>query len=142
MKRTTTFFILIMLLLAACGQRLEGTPPQPPSAEAANAPISLEATAVPETTETAEATAVLNEGAAPTIVPEAINPAWETAVTACVAAGRDEVCQDGQTIALAQVNQVKWGITEGDAPLLRLAADLDEDEGLSLIHISEPTRPY
>ncbi|MBK8901302.1 MAG: hypothetical protein IPM53_08970 [Anaerolineaceae bacterium] len=119
MKRTTTFFILMMLLLAGCGQRLEGTPPQPPLAEAANEPVALEATADPETTDSAEATAV----------PEVINPAWETAVTACAATERDEVCQNGQTTALAQVTQVAWGAAEGDEPLLRLAADLDEDEG-------------
>lgn len=130
MKQTTTFFILMMLLLTACGQRLEGTPPEPPSAETVVEPAAP------------EATAVLHEDAAPTAVPEAINPAWETpalsgdlqsqvevAVTACAAAGRDEVCQQGQITNLAQTNQVKWGITEGDEPLLRLAADLDEDEG-------------
>jgi hypothetical protein len=119
MKRTTTFFILLMLLLAACGQQLEGAPPRPSSAETANEPISLEATAVPETSDAVEATAV----------PETSHPAWETAVTACAAAGRDELCQQGQITDLAQTNQVNWGLTDGDEPLLRLAADLDEEEG-------------
>ncbi len=143
MRRITTFYILIMLLLVSCGQQLEGTPQQQMLIDAANEPAALKATAVPKTADAIEVTAVPHEDAAPTAVPETINPAWETpalsgdlqsqvevAVTACTDAGRDELCQDGQTTALAQVvHQVSWGVTEGDEPLLRLAADLDESEG-------------
>ena len=58
MKRTMTFLILLFLS-TACGKQVDGTPMQPPSAGTVNESATPEATAVPE----------------------AINPAWETAVT-------------------------------------------------------------